>query len=126
MAQRKPFDASDPRCKYPKFGKHFDEVLGRSRYRGAALPLARDTGLTPEIIRGYRRGHGRPSVETVAKLSKFLLEPVFPTDYLEGRAAMPETFNLRGDIQIKLDGDFVIFSTRLSKAQFNEMVSRVA
>lgn len=57
----------DLRCIYPNEGRRFETLMaGRD-----APTIARAVGISPEIVRAYRRGHAKPSPVTKAKLEQF-------------------------------------------------------
>lgn len=102
-----PFDPNHPRCKYPDEGRHFDAILGQSGH--SARSLAKAVNIYPEVVRGYRRGFGRPSPTTKAKLERVLGVSLTPP------VAPPAA--ITGTVTAVRDGDHMVFTMRVPMSE---------
>lgn len=82
MRQFEPFDPNHPRVASPEhaaFGKIFDAAFAASGMTATAL--ARKVKVSPEMIRGYRRGFNIPAPSTREKLETALGVDLSPAAY---------------------------------------------
>ena len=107
-----PFDAAHSRCVYPAFGQHFSDVLAATGKR--PVEIAKAVNISPEIVRGYRRGFARPSPQTQARLEKFLGVSL----NLQDVPNMLQTISLPGTMTVQRDpsGDLML-SFRVSPTE---------
>lgn len=70
MRPNYPFDAKHDRCIFPVFGKQFDAALDTAGL--TATDVAKRADISPEVVRGYRRGFTMPSPTTQKRLEKIL------------------------------------------------------
>lgn len=67
----KPFDPTDPRCIFPKFGKAVDEAMRAKGFNNTSL--AARLGIDHTAVAGYRRGFSRPTdAERIALMERLL------------------------------------------------------
>jgi transcriptional regulator with XRE-family HTH domain len=67
----KPFDPTDSRCIFPKFGKATDAAMQAKGYTNTRLALA--LGIDHTAVAGYRRGFSRPTdAARIALMEKLL------------------------------------------------------
>lgn len=117
MRPEEPFDPAHPRCRFPAFGKRFTQVMEKTGLRPPEI--ARGVGISPEIVRGYRRGFSHPSPTTKANLEKFLGETLDTPE----ATALPQALTLPATVTVERDpsGDLLL-SIRLSPNQLAEFL----
>ncbi len=116
--QHHPFDPNHPRCLFPAEGKRFDYVMAASGKSAAEISKA--VNIQAENVYGYRRGFGRPSAVTRAKLEKFLGASLDPN----AAPPKPDTLSLPGTITVQRDkAGELRFSFEFSSAKLAEFLA---
>ena len=70
------------------------------------VEIAKAVSISPEIVRGYRRGFSRPSPQTQAKLEKYFGMSLNP----DGKPARRDIVSLPGTMTVQYDpsGDLLV------------------
>lgn len=120
MRPETPFDPSHSRCIYPEFGRRFSEVMEQAGKR--PIEIAKAIDVSPEIVRGYRRGFSHPSPQTQEKLERYFGVSLDTKDLRENR----ETISIPGNLTVKLDdsGD-MIMSFRISPGELANFLGSI-
>lgn len=132
MRQFEPFDPNHPRVATPEhaaFGKHFDSVFATSGMTATAL--ARRVKVSPEMIRGYRRGFNIPAPSTLQKLETALGVNLGPSSYgpvaqtapvqsarVGGNFQLLRDALMNGDYTLDDEADSVVVTIRVKKTEF--------
>jgi transcriptional regulator with XRE-family HTH domain len=108
-----PFDPQHPRCINPGFGQKMDRLMTDRNVD--AVTVAKAIGVSPEIVRGYRRGFSYPSPPTMNKL-----ETYFDTDL------HPEVVSIasfKSNVLVTQDGDDMVFSFRVPRSELGALMA---